>query len=80
MPRPKSSGGGPNRKERYEILYEQLNSKLDLLLERDDQHRQEMQRGLEKLGAQIDERFSVIEQALREVSNRLKAHEETHAG
>ncbi len=70
---------GLGKKERYEILYEEVNSKLDLLLERYDQFQQELQRGFQGLRAEMNGRFSLVEQALKEVSMRLKAHEETHA-
>lgn len=80
MPRPKRKSTESTEKERFEILLEEIHSEIKQLAEGQGQFREEVQRSFQELRAEMAGRFIPVEQALQEVSQRLRTHEETHAG
>ena len=80
-------------KQRFEILLEDVHKKLQLLSEGQEQLRSEMHEGFQQDEFRENQRFDVVEQALKENSQDMKelrqevhdlvgrvtAHEETHA-
>lgn len=78
MPRPRQPSG-PSEIRELRIIMEEVRSGVKQLVDGLAQLRREMQRGLQELRVEMNGRFTLVEQALKEVSQRLKAHEETHA-
>ena len=85
MPRQKSSRE-PDERQRFEVILKDVQDKLRLLSDGQDQLRGEMQEGLRQLESKMNGRFAVVEQAIKElhqevrvIGGRIASHEETHA-
>ena len=68
MPRPKKSAGRVGEKQRIGVMLEEIMSRLDLLAEGQAQLDQKMDRQIGQLRAEMNERFSVVEQVIRQNS------------
>ncbi|MBI3614999.1 MAG: hypothetical protein HY211_00605 [Candidatus Omnitrophica bacterium] len=82
----------PSEKQRFEIILEDVQKKLQLLSEGQDQLRSEIQEGFQRDEFRENQRFDIVEQALKENSQDIKklreevrnlvgrvtAHEEAH--
>ncbi|MBI3318935.1 MAG: hypothetical protein HYZ90_07365 [Candidatus Omnitrophica bacterium] len=67
MPRPKGSSG-PGKKERYEILFEEVSSKIDLVLDG--------LKGLTEQTERLEQRVGALEQRMERIELRVGALEQ----
>lgn len=78
MARPRSGGSsqGPSERDRTNVLLEEMRSEIKRLSDGQMQLNQTMERRFEELRSEMNQRFDVVEQAVREISGRVKTHEQ----
>ncbi len=76
MPRPKKSSLKSTEKERFEVLMEEVRGELKMLAEGQHQLREEMVTGFQRVREEMNQRFTLVEQAIRENSADIKKNSE----
>ena len=78
MPKPNKDSGG---KQRYEVLFEEVSSKMDLVLDtlKEMKALPERMECMEFRLSRVEEELKLVKQAVFETASQLKLHQKEHA-